>query len=400
VTAQQQGPEARGALRSARTARGWSQSRAATELHALATRRGGPDASAASLKTQLSRWENGHALPEPEYRALLSELYDRPAEELGLRPRAPGPQGEPAAALRSELAAARAAGAAVLEQWGVQLTAARRLDDELGAAGAAAVTTALVAQLSRTLLHTVGTGRRPALAALLAGAAALAGHHALDRGDPSAAWERFALAGSAAAEAGSRPALAVAAAAGQAEVLRSIGDVESAADLLAEVDPAGATAPSTALLAAARGVTWAVLGRERAVREAFAQARAAVGRIDVAHPSPDLPVELSDVQRWHGHALLVLHDPGAPRELEGALAAAPRSVRARAALHADLAAAHAAAGRTDVAGQHARQAHRLAERTGVRTTTALGGPAGPSPAPDGAAMATPPTGSPAGGGPP
>ncbi len=40
-------------------------------------------ASAASLKTQLSRWENG-TVPEEPYRTLLAELYERDLAELGI----------------------------------------------------------------------------------------------------------------------------------------------------------------------------------------------------------------------------------------------------------------------------------------------------------------------------
>ena len=39
-------------------------------------------ASAASLKTQLSRWENGHVTPD-YYQALLCELFEATPGELG-----------------------------------------------------------------------------------------------------------------------------------------------------------------------------------------------------------------------------------------------------------------------------------------------------------------------------
>lgn len=359
----------RSALRTARAGRGWSQSRAAAELHALAARRGGPEASPASLKTQLSRWENGHALPEPDYRELLAALYERPAEQLGLLPRGAAPRADAAASLRAELAAAAAAGPPVLQQWSVQLDAARRLDDELGAAGSAEVTAALVAQLSRTLAHTLGGERRSAVARLLAGAATLAGRHALDRAEPAEAWARFAVARAAAAEAGSGAALA-AVAEGQAAVLRAAGVPESAEELLAAVVADGAGGHAGARLAMARGVTWAELGRGAAAAGAFAEARAAAGRIDRAQPADGFAVELADVERWHGHALVVLGDPGAAEPLEQALAAPPRSVRDRAGLHADLAGAHAAAGRTGAAEEHARHARVLAERIGAAALTA------------------------------
>ena len=90
-------------LRTARAARGWSQAEAARELAALARSRGLPVAAAASLKTLLSRWENGHSLPEQQYRTLLADLYGRQPTELGLgrcgragtRRRSSGPRWRP-----------------------------------------------------------------------------------------------------------------------------------------------------------------------------------------------------------------------------------------------------------------------------------------------------------------
>jgi type III secretion system FlhB-like substrate exporter len=63
-------------LRAARLTRAWSQVRAAEEIAELARARGIAVAAPVSLKTQLSRWENQHALPEEHYRALLCALYD------------------------------------------------------------------------------------------------------------------------------------------------------------------------------------------------------------------------------------------------------------------------------------------------------------------------------------
>jgi transcriptional regulator with XRE-family HTH domain len=53
-------------LRTAREARGWSQPRL---LH--------------ELKTQLSRWENGHRVPDQAYRRLFREIYAMSDEQLG-----------------------------------------------------------------------------------------------------------------------------------------------------------------------------------------------------------------------------------------------------------------------------------------------------------------------------
>jgi transcriptional regulator with XRE-family HTH domain len=70
-------------LRDVRRDRGWSQTTAVTRLRELAERGRVDVASAASLKTQLSRWENG-TVPDEPYRTLLAELYDRELGELGI----------------------------------------------------------------------------------------------------------------------------------------------------------------------------------------------------------------------------------------------------------------------------------------------------------------------------
>jgi transcriptional regulator with XRE-family HTH domain len=69
-------------LQAARRARGWSQVRAVSELMRLARWKEIDVASAASLKTQLSRWENGHVTPD-YYQGLLCELYKSTPGELG-----------------------------------------------------------------------------------------------------------------------------------------------------------------------------------------------------------------------------------------------------------------------------------------------------------------------------
>ena len=70
-------------LREARRDKGWSQTAADARLRELAEAGRVEVASAASLKTQLSRWENG-TVPEEPYRTLLAELYERDLGELGI----------------------------------------------------------------------------------------------------------------------------------------------------------------------------------------------------------------------------------------------------------------------------------------------------------------------------
>jgi transcriptional regulator with XRE-family HTH domain len=76
-------------LQAARKARGWSQLRLLTELERLAAFRGLAVPSRSSLKTELSRWENGHVTPKEPYVGLLAEIYDLAPTDLGLPTAAP-----------------------------------------------------------------------------------------------------------------------------------------------------------------------------------------------------------------------------------------------------------------------------------------------------------------------
>src|SRR5260370_10959182 len=65
-----------------RRARGWSQARMAYELRRVAQHKEISVASTASLKTQISRWENGHITPD-FYQPLLCELFMVTPGDLG-----------------------------------------------------------------------------------------------------------------------------------------------------------------------------------------------------------------------------------------------------------------------------------------------------------------------------
>ena len=72
------------ALRKARIDNGWSQSRAIAELQLRAHAAGVTLPAATSLKTELSRWENGHRLPDAFYRQLFELVYARSSVDLGI----------------------------------------------------------------------------------------------------------------------------------------------------------------------------------------------------------------------------------------------------------------------------------------------------------------------------
>ncbi|OJY48959.1 helix-turn-helix transcriptional regulator [Pseudonocardia sp. 73-21] len=358
------------ALRAARVGRGWSQSEAAREIAGLGHRRGVPVAAAASLKTLLSRWENGHVVPEPQYRELLAELFGRTAGELGIDPEAqPVRAAEGAERLRAALAGAAAADHTVVALWREQLAVAGRLDDELGTAGAGALVRAQVAQLHHTLAHTLGAAARQAVASVLSGAAALAGAQHLDAGEPDLAWEAYRRAHSAAAVA-RRPVAAATALAGQATVLVEVGEPGPALVLLGD-EPPGGPPGATARWSAAVGLARAAGGQAPAAQAAFGRAEEATRAAVRAAVVPDMfwpstiDVELDDLHRRRGHALSLLGDPAAFQPLTGALAAGPTSARHRGELHADLAVTVAARD-PNAAAAHARQARAIATRIGSR----------------------------------
>lgn len=339
------------ALRAARVAAGLSQSAAARQLVALADARGAPVAGAVSLKTQLSRWENGHALPEPHYRELLAELYGRTAAELGLAAAAPPAE----SGLRSRLAAAAAVDGSTVAVWREQLALTERLDAELGAAGTAGPLQAMVAHLEGVLLHRTTAARRRPVAAVLADAAVLAGEQCVDTGALDTAWTSLRTAHTAATEAGAATTRARAAA-GLAAVLIEVGEQAAALDLLAE-EPEPNGRPSVHL-AMARCLAAAAAGDRPTSERAFGAARTLAGPIDQVHPAIRVAVDAC----W-GHALLTLGDHDAEVPLHRALDAGPPTVRDRATLHADLALTLATTA-PDRSAEHARTATELATRIG------------------------------------
>jgi hypothetical protein len=77
-------PTAARVLRRARRRRGWSQPRLATEMHrvARACQRVLPGVD--SLKTMISRWENGHRVPDTYNREVVCAALGIPVSALGL----------------------------------------------------------------------------------------------------------------------------------------------------------------------------------------------------------------------------------------------------------------------------------------------------------------------------
>ena len=144
-----------------------------------------PIMTAASLKTKLSRWENGHeAVGLPEYRRLFREIYGRTDAELGF----PTDNGTPRPAdeLRARLAAARTVDPATITAFRAQIDATRRLDRQFGGLTQLDQLRGHIDHVTGLLTHGPAAGHRAALAAALTEASTLAGWQALDRDDHAA----------------------------------------------------------------------------------------------------------------------------------------------------------------------------------------------------------------------
>src|SRR4051794_41117099 len=70
-------------LQAARLEVGWKQTQTIRALQDAASANGTAIAEGHSLKTMLSRWENGQEIRDPVYQRLLCRIYCKTPEELG-----------------------------------------------------------------------------------------------------------------------------------------------------------------------------------------------------------------------------------------------------------------------------------------------------------------------------
>lgn len=364
-----------GALRAARERLGWSQTRAASELAALAAQRGLDVASPASLKTQLSRWENQHVLPEDTYRVLLSELYGRTDAELGLAAEQGTAEVDEADRLRSDLAVASGLGKTDIDLLEAQLSATNALDHRLGSAAVAGSVDAQLSHLERLFAHALASGLRRRLAGLIGSAAMLAGRVQADCARPASAWRHLERAKQAGQDAGDRY-LACWAMVEQAAVLVDIGRQPAAVavlDVAREHRPDDAGPRFRAWLAAHLGTVHAAGGAADLARAAYRVAEQELGgatastslTVDIGRPT-GFRVEFDQAafRRQRGHGLHTLRDDlAAIADLRGALAEGG-SAREVAAVHVDLAHAFGAIGDVSASAEHAHSARDLTARIG------------------------------------
>jgi hypothetical protein len=219
-----------------------------------------PIANKASLKTKLSRWENGKEQPSQIYRRLFREIYGRTSAELGF-PEEPEEDPE-AAELRSRLAVARTLDQDTVEIFRHQVNHARHVDRRFGALTQLDQLRTQINQVQHLLAYCAGP-QRPALASVLVEASTLAGWQALDRAALSQAWMHYERAKAAAREAESAILLAHVTAE-QAFVLIDLDETITAVDQLAHarsITNGTATPLLKAWLAAAHGETLAAAGQ-------------------------------------------------------------------------------------------------------------------------------------------
>jgi len=232
-------------LKAAREARGWSQTQLMHALGHRATTRGLVLPGRESLKAQVSRWENGHVVPDAQYRRLLREVYGLNDADLGLveeiavLPALTAPN-----ELQDRLAASTAVDAELVSLLQAQTDTVRQLDRRLGAPVLLEQMRGHIAGLVDLLRHAVLAKERKPVAAVLADAAALAGWQSLDVGAHRQAWDYYETAKAAAREAGCSTLLAHAMGE-QAYALLDLGDAASGCALLTEAQlEAGTRAPA------------------------------------------------------------------------------------------------------------------------------------------------------------
>ncbi len=318
--------------------------------------------SPASLKTKLSRWENGHEQVSEPYRQLFREIYGRTDEELGFPPELD--DGD-AAQLRARLAVARTVDAETVDVFRRQVDNARHIDRRFGGITLLDQLRTNIKQVEDLLAFSMMGGQRESLAGVLTEASTLAGWEALDRNAIGQSWGHYERAKAAAREAGSSALLAHATAE-QAFVLIDIGEVAAAVEQLARArELAERVAPPLlrSWLAAAHGEGLAAAGHRDDALRAFDAAGALLPAEPVDAALPFLFLGGPHLDRWRGNVLSKLGDQEAIDQLSNALPRLPSAfIRARTSMLVDLAFAYAAAGDRDAALDHARQARRLASQ--------------------------------------
>lgn len=348
-------------LQAVRIRLGRTQEQVIVELLQLARARNIPVMTQGSLKTKLSRWENGREQVSGPYRPLFRALYGRANEELGF----PSDEvDEGTEQLRERLAVARSVDTGLIELFRQRIDHARATDRQFGGVTTLDQLRAQISEVKDLLEFSITTGQRAPLAGVLTEASALAGWEALDRNALGQAWQHHETAKTAAREA-EDPHLLAHATAQQAFILIDLGESDLAVEQLAAAREAGSgtSALLRAWLAAAQGEGFAAAGRRDDALRAFDEASALLPTDPVGPKLSFLFLADYHLDRWRGNALSTLGEQEAIDQLTHTLPLLPPDfTRARAGMLVDLAYAHAATDDRDGALEYARQAKRLAAR--------------------------------------
>lgn len=352
-------------FKAARNALDWSQEKLARAINARAAAHGLPERSVPSRKTDISRWENGHVVPEPPMRAVLREIYGRTDDDLGF-PTGDfaGPSGDE---LAERLVIARRVDEQTIELFRDEVISVRHADRRFGSAARLERLRGQITEIEGLLRHTILRRDRAPLAGVLVEASTLAGWNSLDIGSLAQAWTHYERAKYAAMESGSTGLLAHATAE-QAFVLIDTGKVDDALALFEEARSIGERAPELlrAWLAAAEGEGHAIAGHRDEALRAFDEADTLLPN-EVVHPElPFVFLGGSHLDRWRGNALVHLGAPEAIEHLERVVddARSTSFVRAGAAVYVDLALAYSASGDREAARTYAQQARRIISQVG------------------------------------
>ena len=318
-----------------------------------------------SLKTTISRHENGHVIPGEDWRRLYRLAYGRTDEELGFLAAAPIAT-SPADDLRQHIATARRVDIGLVRQMRQQVHHIRLLDRRLGAPSLLEQTRTVIATLTELVTYSLQPSVRAALSAVLSDAGALAAWQALDVGAIQQAWGHCEIAKAAAREADS-PVLLAHAMGEQVYALHDLGRLTDALTLVRAARTLVSRAGPRLLLCwldAVEAETQAALADEQCRRTL--ERSAALLPVD-AH-DPALPfIALDEVHhaRWRGNCLAQIGDADAIDYLTGALEQMDTTfVRATAGLRCDLAQAFATRGELDEARKHLMSARLLANQVG------------------------------------
>lgn len=319
-----------------------------------------------SLKTTISRHENGHVTPGEDWKKLYRLAYGRTDDELGFTDTGPSDDAQsPAEDLRHRIATARRVDIGLIRQMQQQVHHIRLLDRRLGAASLLEQTRTVITTLNELVTYSLQPSVRAALSAVLSDAGALAAWQALDVGAVRQAWDHYEVAKSAARESGSAVLLAHAMGE-QVYTLHDLGRLTEALGLVRAARSLAKAGPRLLLswLDAVEAETQSALADETCRRTLERSAALLPAETD----DPALPfIALNEAHhaRWRGHCLAQVGDAEAIDYLTTALDRMDHSfVRATAGLRCDLAQAHATRGDLDEARAHLRGARLLANQVG------------------------------------